>query len=169
MYDIEGKSKRWEGIISYFIQYHSYYSDKNADTVFKKKTEIICPVCNGERLKQKYLGYRCCGLSFGEWMSLSADMLLEKLNTTKTDNISAIKERLLSVKKLGIGSVSLSSKLIALDEVAGAKIKLASFYFNRIYDAGIVVKNIAAIGQDDQITIKKILEELIETNTVWVV
>ena len=76
---------------------------------------------------------------------------------------------MLSVKKLGIGSVSLSSKLIALDEVAGAKIKLASFYFNRIYDAGIVVKNIAAIGQDDQITIKKILEELIETNTVWVV
>lgn len=169
IYDIEGKPKRWEGIIPYFIQYHNCYSDKSADTVFKKKTEIICPVCNGERLKKKYLSYKCCGLSFNEWMSFSVDMLLEKLNTAKTGNIAAIKERLMSVKELGIGNISLSSELISLDEITVAKIKLASFYINRIYDVGIVVKNITVAGQDNQIAIIKMLEKLIETNTVWIV
>ena len=169
MYDMGGKPRRWEGIIPYFIQYHSYYSDKSANTAFKKKKEIICPVCNGERLKKKYLSYKCCGLSFGEWMSLTADMLLEKLNTAKTGNIAAIKERLTFVKGLGIGSVSLSSDLISLDEITAAKIKLLSFYFNRIYDIGLVVKNIDKVGQGDRIVIIKMLEELAETNTVWIV
>ncbi len=169
MYDIDGKSRRWEGIIPYFMQYHSYYSDKSADTVFKKKTEIMCPVCNGERLKQKYLGYKCYGLSFSEWMSLTVDILLEKLSTAEEDNAAAIKERLIFIKELGLGSVSLSSELISLDGVTAAKVKLASFYFNRIYDIGIVVKNITAVEQGDQIAIKKILKELIETNTVWIV
>lgn len=151
------------------MQYHSYYSDKSADTVFKKKTEIMCPVCNGERLKQKYLGYKCYGLSFSEWMSLTVDILLEKLSTAEEDNAAAIKERLIFIKELGLGSVSLSSELISLDGVTAAKVKLASFYFNRIYDIGIVVKNITAVEQGDQIAIKKILKELIETNTVWIV
>lgn len=169
LYDIDGKPKRWEGIIPYFIQYHSYYSDKSADIVFKKKTEIICPICNGERLKLKYLGYKCCGLSFNEWMSLTVDKLLEKLKIAETDNVVAIKERLISIKELGLGSVSLSSEMISLDETAAAKIKLASFYYNRIYDIGIVVKNITAVEPEEQIAIKKMLEELIETNTVWIV
>lgn len=169
MYDLDGKPGRWEGIIPCFIQYHNYYSDKSADTVFRKKTEIRCPVCNGERLKKKYLGYQCCGLSFGEWMSLTADTLIEKLNTAKTDNAAVIKERLLFMKELGLGGAALSDELAALDEAAAARVKLASFYFNRIYDMGIVVKNISAIEQSGQIVIKKILEELMETNTVWIV
>ncbi len=169
VYDIDGKPKRWEGIIPYFMQHHSYYSDKSADAVFKKKTEITCPICNGERLKQKYLGYRCCGLSFGEWMSLTVDTLSERLSTVETDNAAAIKERLISIKGLGIGSVSLSSELMSLDGITAAKIKLASFYFNRIYDIGIVVKNITAVEQGDQTAVKKMLGELIETNTVWIV
>lgn len=169
MYVIDGKSMRWEGIIPYFIQYHNYYSDKSADTVFKKKREIMCPVCNGERLKQNYLRYKCCGLSFNEWMSLTVDILLEKLNTAKRDKVVAIKERLLFIKGLGLGGVALSDELISLDEVTAAKIKLASFYFNRIYDIGIVVKNITAVEQGNQVAIKKIFEELTETNTVWIV
>ena len=129
----------------------------------------MCPVCEGKRLKQKYLGYKCCGLSFSEWMSLTVDILLEKLGTAETDNVAAIKERLILIKGLGLGKIFLSSELIALDGVTAAKIKLASFYFNRIYDIGIVVKNITAAEQGDQIAIKKMLEELIETNTVWIV
>lgn len=169
IYDIDGKSMRWEGIIPYFIQYHKYYPDKSADAMFKKKTEIMCPICNGGRLKQKYLGYQCCGLSFSEWMSLTVETLLEKFSTVEMDNVAAIKERLIFIKGLGLGGVSLSSELIAMDAVTAAKIKLASFYFNRIYGVGIVVKNITATEQGDQIAIKKILEELIETNTVWIV
>jgi excinuclease UvrABC ATPase subunit len=169
MYDIDGKSRRWEGIIPYFIQYHSYYSDKTADTVIKKKKEIMCPVCNGKRLKKKYLCYKCCGLSFDEWMSLSIDMLLEKLSKVEMDDVADIKERLIFIKGLGLGRVSLSSELIVLDEVTAAKVKLASFYFNRIYGAGMVVKNLATVEQDAQIMIKKTLEELIETNTVWII
>ena len=102
-------------------------------------------------------------------MSLTVDILLEKLSTAEEDNAAAIKERLIFIKELGLGSVSLSSELISLDGVTAAKVKLASFYFNRIYDIGIVVKNITAVEQGDQIAIKKILKELIETNTVWIV
>jgi len=169
LYDLGGKSKRWEGIIPYFIQYHGYYPDRSAEAVYKKKKEIRCPVCNGERLKQKYCGCKCFGLSFGEWMSLPADMLLEKLNMAEADRISVITERLGSMKRLGIGDVSLSSELISLDEITAAKIKLASFYFNRIYDVGIVVKNITSVEPDGQTVIQKMLEELIKTNTVWIV
>lgn len=102
-------------------------------------------------------------------MSLTVDILLEKLNTAKRDKIVAIKERLYFIKRLGLGGLALSDELISLDEVTAAKIKLASFYFNRIYDIGIVVKNITAVEQGNQIAIKKIFEELTEMNTVWIV
>ena len=167
--DIDGKFKRWEGIIPYFIQYHSYYPDKSSNAVFKKKTKIICPVCKGEQLKIKYLDYKCCGLSFREWMTLNVDQLLEILDAIETENITVIKERLIVIKKMGLGSVALSNELIALDEITAAKVKLASFYFNRIYDIGIVVKNISAVEQRDSQIIRNMLEELTTTNTVWIV
>lgn len=167
VYDIGGKPERWEGIIPCFIQYHSYYSDPSADTAFRKRKEIVCPVCGGERLKQAYSGYTCCGLSFGEWMSLPADRLLEKLSAAKTGHAAAVRKRLLAMKELGLGSLTLSSGLISLEEAAAAKIKLASFYFNRIYGCGIVVRHFEAAGQSDQAALKKMLQELTETNTVW--
>ena len=169
IYDIDGKSKRWEGIIPYFIRFHDHYPDKSANEIFKNKMEIVCPTCNGNRLKLIYQNYKCHKLSFSDWMSFTIDSLLKKINSVKNSNIVAIKSRLNYVKNLGIGDISLNNELISLNPIVSEKIKLLSFYFNKIYGAGIVIKNISEINQDEKIIIKKILEELSATNTIWIV
>ena len=167
-YDIDGKTKRWEGIIPYFMQFHSHYKDKAADTMFQTRKEIICPSCGGERLKTTYQNFKCFGLSFKDWMSLAVDTILLKTgNGLQQEHFSQIKERLETLRTLELGGVSLGTELISLDAADVAKIKLLSFYFNRIYGAGIVVKNIASTNQEDKII--KILDELSKAATVWVV
>lgn len=169
LYDVEGKKKCWEGIIPYFLQLHRFYPDKSADNIYKNKREIECPVCRGERLKSRYSEYKCCGMTYREWMSLPVSALLKKIIGVETNNLKNIRERLIAINDMGLSKLSLSDELICLDEISAAKIKLASIYFNRIYDIGIVVSNIDATKQAEQEIIKKMLEEMVATNTVWIV
>lgn len=167
-YAIDEKSKRWEGIIPYFIQYHNHYKDRSADTMFKMRKEIPCPVCGGKRLKALYQSYKCFDLSFKDWMSLAVDTLLKKIKFgLHSERLSQIKERLETLSSLTLGGLTLGTELLALSAMDAAKIKLLSFYFNRIYGAGIVVKNIASTDQKDQI--REMLEKLSKETTVWIV
>lgn len=169
IYDIEGKKERWEGIIPYFIQYHDYYLDKGSPKVFDEKEEIVCPVCNGTKLKHDYQNYKCFKLTFIEWMSLRIDMILERLQTNESGDISKIKDYLLSFKEMNIANLALGTELSSLDSETAAKVKLLSFWFNRIYDAGLVVRNITDLDSNSQKMISKILNKLKDSNTVWVV
>ena len=102
-------------------------------------------------------------------MSLPVSALLKKIIGVETNNLKNIRERLIAINDMGLSKLSLSDELICLDEISAAKIKLASIYFNRIYDIGIVVSNIDATKQAEQEIIKKMLEEMVATNTVWIV
>lgn len=167
IYDIDAKRKRWEGIIPYFIRYHDYYPDKCSKKAFDKKSEIVCPVCKGTKLKHDYQNYRCFDLTFEEWLSMSVSLILERIKGNKDGDISKIRKRLQLLKEMEIDNLSLDTELISLDTETAAKVKLLSFLFNRIYDAGVVVKNIP--DSNSHKLISKLLSELTDKNTVWVV
>ncbi len=167
-YEMEGKTKRWEGIIPLFLQYHGYYPDKDAVAVFKKKSEIECPICSGARIKTKYSKYTCCGMSYREWMSLPISELVEKISSVDEEHIKIIKERLGILCDIGLDKLLLSDELISMDEISAAKIKLVSIYYNRIFSMGLVVNNINIIEKKELGSIKDMLEDLSKTNTVWV-
>lgn len=167
IHDVDGKRKRWEGIIPYFIKYHDYYPEKCSQKAFDKKSEMVCPVCKGTKLKHDCQNYRCFDLTFEEWLSMSIGLILKRLEGNKDGNISKIKERLQLFKEMGIDNLSLGTELILLDTETAAKVKLLSFWFNRIYDAGVVVKNIP--DSNSHKLISKLLNELTNTNTVWIV
>ena len=67
----------------------------------------------------------------------------------------------------GLGNISLSSELVSLPANIAAKIKLLSFLFNRIYGAGIIVKNIEKSGNID--SVNQVLKKISDTSTVWII
>ncbi len=168
-YDIDGKSKRWEGIIPYFIQYHNYYPGRDADAAFKMRSETECPICRGARVKTKYVNYKCCGMTYKEWMSLPIGKIMEKIEYVENSDLKIVSERLTKLCSMGLSSLFLSDELISMDEISAAKIKIASLYYNRIYTMGVVINNIEVLDKTDIETIEKIIVDLTETNTVWIV
>lgn len=168
-YDINGRNTRWEGIIPCFLQYHNYYPDKNAEIVFKNKIETECPTCCGTRVKTKYAKYKCCGLSYREWMSLPISKLVKKIGTVDENNLKSISERLDMLCNWGLDDLMLSDELISLDEIRVAKIKLLSIFYNRIYAMGLVVNNSNVLDKKELDIIKWMLDDLAKINTVWVV
>ena len=169
VYNINGNTSRWEGIIPYFIQYHKYYPENSADDIFKKKNEIKCPVCNGERLKVKYLNLKCCGFSYREWMSQPIVFLLNGMKSLESPNIKIIREYLELLCRMGLDNLTLSDELVSMDAIIAEKIKLASIYSNPIYGMGLVVNNLEVLESKDKSIILKMLEDMTEKNTIWVV
>ena len=166
-YSIDGKFERWEGIIPYFLRFHNYYMDKMSDTIYKQKKDITCPICNGEGLKSIYVNYRSFGLSFMEWMSLDVDTLLRRISVYTQNDVSNVLKYLEALHCFGLGNISLSSELVSLPANIAAKIKLLSFLFNRIYGAGIIVKNIEKSGNID--SVNQVLKKISDTSTVWII
>lgn len=169
LYEVDGRTERWEGIIPYFIQFHKYYTDKNADEMFKLRSDIVCPVCDNELLKTEYIHYMCSGLSYKEWMSFPIDYLVKKIRVDSDFYIEEIYKRLLLLCKMGLEKKKLGDDLFSLDAVAAGKVKIASTYFNRIYDMGLVVNNMGVISNKEKCVIEEMLRDLASVNTVWIV
>lgn len=169
IYEVDSKSKRWEGIIPSFMQYHKYYPDKDAEDVFRKKVYEECPTCSNERIQPSYLRFKCYGMSYREWMSSSIGSLQEKICAAKEENLIKINARLKVLCAMGLRNLTLSDELINLDNINAEKIKLASIYFNRIYDMGLVIDNMQVLDDNEKEVIKYMLDDLSDINTVWII
>ena len=169
-YEIGGKVDRWKGVENYFIEFYKYYPDKLAEDFFKNKKEITCPICEGRRLKEKYVDYNCNGFSYMEWMSLSISQLLNEIKVTNniTENEDLL-SRLKLLSEIGLGHHTLSDELISLDSISTGKIKMASLYLNKIYGIGIVIENMDLLDKKDVKTIEAIAENWAKTNTIWII
>lgn len=167
VYDVEGKLKRWKGIVNYFLEYHRYYPDKVADEIYKSRKEIICPCCQGERLKNNYIHFKCLELTYREWMSLSIKEILDRI-TLENKNRKLI-TMLKLLKKIGLEKVRISDKLCDLDSVTSEKIKLISLYLNRIYGIGVVIVNIDMLDDKDKEVVEQLAKDWSTNNTLWIV
>lgn len=168
LYEIDGDYRRWEGIIQSFMHLHKYYPSKDADILFKNKKEIKCPSCKGKRLSAAFINYKCCDLTYDEWMSLPIEELLGRLNKSCDERMQVVKERLRLLNKIGLDKILLASELVSLNEISAAKIKLLSLFFNKIYNIGIIVNKIELVDITEQKIIKSILTDLAKINTVWI-
>ena len=70
---------------------------------------------------------------------------------------------------MGLDNLTLSDELVSMDAIIAEKIKLASIYSNPIYGMGLVVNNLEVLESKDKSIILKMLEDMTEKNTIWVV
>lgn len=163
LYEIDGKNDNWKGIIPSFIEYHNYYSEKEGEEIFRSRVSISCPICNGERVKNQYANMKVCNLTFSEWQGKDIDEIDNILIRAK--NNETIAEYIHLLNLVGLGKHKLGEELISLDANEAAMIKLLSLYFNRIYGAGIIIRNFE--GKKINL-LQKIFNNLSETNTLWI-
>lgn len=171
IYEIDGKPRCWKGIVNNFIKQHKYYPEKHSENVFNNRHKILCPICKGEMLKQKFNDYRCNALSYKEWMSLSISDILNKIQISD-HNINENNDLVLALqvlKSIGVGELKLSYSLVSMDSVLAEKIRFISLFLNKIYGMGIVIKNMDILDIEDKKIIKDLAKKCSETNTLWII
>ena len=168
-YDSDELSFQWSGLIPLFILNHSHYPDSESDKAFRNKKKIVCPLCNGKRLKPAYSDLKCDGIAYSEMMSLPVCKLLNKLNDNGSQYIVELIKRLEWINRFGLGANPIGIKLSELDSKDAAMIKLISLYFDGILDLGIIIKSFATLDEEKRAMADSIINLLTKTNTVWVV
>jgi len=162
-------NESWKGIIPSFMEYHKYYPNDNGEVILKNKKEIICPVCNGSMLKDEFLAMKCVKLSYAEWQNLCINELLKKLQYEDSKEIMKIKNILSDAVQLEIGHLRLSDELVNLEAAEAEMIKFISYYMNRIFGTGLILKNIELLSKSKNETILDFAKKLSESNTIWIV
>ena len=162
-------NESWKGIIPSFMEYHKYYPNDNGEVILKNKKEIICPVCNGSMLKDEFLAMKCVKLSYAEWQNLCINELLKKLQYDDSKEIMKIKNILSDAVQLEIGHLRLSDELVNLEAAEAEMIKFISYYMNKIFGTGLILKNIELLSKSKNETILDFAKKLSESNTIWIV
>ncbi len=165
---IDDDLPEWKGIIEQFLQYHKYYPESDSDVMFKKRKEIVCPICNGKRIQDKFIAYTVWNLNFGEIMSLSLHKIKEHIKNC--DEQSALDNSIIDILEhmicLGLGNYTLSDTLLSMKTQEAQLTNLISRYTNNIYGTLIVIKNFSILNAEQQAYIRNLTEFWKITNTI---
>lgn len=166
----KGYEYNWEGLVSLFLRFHKYYPDDKAELIFKKKEQIKCPKCDGNRLQYLYQKETVLGLSYSEWYTLSISEIIRLVKWPKEKDvkISSLKKCLGILEEIGLGSIHFSDKVSLLQNSDIGKLKLVNELLNATYDAGIMITNLEMLLPNEQEIIVKLLEELSVNTTIWI-
>lgn len=160
----------WRGITELFLQYHKYYPDDTADTAFKKKKSVSCPICNGKRIQAPFTSYTVWNLHFGEIMSMTISQLYNHIrkNNEQTVTDIPIVATLEHMIRLGLQDYTLSDSLLSIKTPDSQLINLITRYTNNIYGTLILIENLNVLDDARRAYIMQLAESWKSTNTVIV-
>lgn len=169
------------GVISMIEQ-----SDRDSDDLIQKKErfteEILCPVCNGTRLKEETLSFRIDNKNIAQVASMDIDHLsdwiesientLEKREKTiARDIIKELKDRIGFLKDVGLNYLSLDRSTRSLSGGESQRIRLATQIGSKLVNV-LYILDEPSIGlhQRDNIKLIDSLKKLRdEGNSIMVV
>ncbi|MBQ7222265.1 MAG: excinuclease ABC subunit UvrA [Bacteroidales bacterium] len=116
-------------------------SDNDSDEILAKKDlfldKVVCPVCNGTRLKEEALHFKIGGLNIAEvasmdidrlydWIVSLPDTLSEKQNRIASDILKELRDRVGFLKDVGLNYLSLNRETASLSGGESQRIRLAT-------------------------------------------
>ena len=166
--EVEDDSIEWKGIIEQFLLYHKYYPENDSDTVFKKKKEVTCPICNGKRIQEDYYKFTIWGLNFGDILSIPISNLLSIICKKKYlfEIDYTFLEPLKHIVSLGLGEYTLADSLLSINAQAAQLINFVSKFTNNIYGASIMMKNFSTLSTEQRAYVNSLVEKWKDNNTI---
>lgn len=161
-------------------------SDSDSDDLIQKKErfteEILCPLCNGTRLREESLNFRIDGLNIAavsamdidrlsEWIETLPDKLENKERVIARDIIKELKDRTGFLKDVGLNYLSLDRSTRSLSGGESQRIRLATQIGSKLVNV-LYILDEPSIGlhQRDNIKLIDSLKKLRdEGNSIMVV
>lgn len=173
---------KFEGIISFLEKQRESGSDKIREWVEEFTDTVICPECNGYRLKKESLHFKIDGKHIGElgelnldalseWMVGLEDRMDERQNIIAAEILKELRKRLGFLLDVGLTYLSLNRPLRSLSGGEAQRIRLATQIGTQLVNV-LYILDEPSIGlhQRDNVKLIQALKDLRDLgNTVIVV
>lgn len=159
----------WLGLIRFFMQNHMHYPDKSAEKMFSQKVLGLCPVCSGKMLSDQFMRFSSLSvLTYRDIMSRPFSWIRTHLHTGSDAHLHRFRDIIDDAILLGLGAHSAMEKIRSLTELdSGLAILIAMKHFG-FSQTGLALSNINVVPCSIKKAVYKILDELRQSNTIFI-